>query len=68
VENVAFEGRWKRVGEENRCAQLHVFTRIYTHLHDFTQGSWLCGKWSVGVVESWGERGENESKAQSEHR
>src|SRR6266478_6535814 len=51
-------------GKKRLCS----ITRIYTHLHDFTQGSWLCGKWSVGVVESWGERGENESKAQSEHR
>jgi hypothetical protein len=34
VENVAFEGRWWRVLVKNGCAQLHVFTRIYTILHN----------------------------------
>jgi hypothetical protein len=37
VEKAALEGGWRRVLVENGCAQLHAFTRIYTHLHAFTR-------------------------------
>jgi len=33
VEKGVLESRWRRVLAENGCAQLHVFTRIYTILH-----------------------------------
>jgi len=34
IENWVLEGGWRRVLAENGCAQLHVFTRNYTHLHN----------------------------------
>jgi hypothetical protein len=33
VENGVLERGWRHVLAENGCAQLHVFTRIYTNIH-----------------------------------
>jgi len=37
VEKGAFESGWRRVLAENGCAQLHAFTRIYTHIHKVSE-------------------------------
>ncbi len=39
MENELSEGRYWAVGAKNGCAQLHVFTRIYTLLHKVPDGS-----------------------------
>ena len=39
VEKGVLEGGWRRVLAENGCAQLHVFTRIYTILHNVPGGN-----------------------------
>jgi len=39
VEKGVSECRWRRVLAKNGCAQLHVFTRIYTLLHKISGGN-----------------------------
>jgi hypothetical protein len=39
MRNGASEGGWRRVLAKNGCAQLHVFTRIYTLLHNVPGGN-----------------------------
>jgi len=44
VEKGVFESGWRRVLAENGCAQLHAFTRIYTHLHNVSGGNFMSDK------------------------
>src|SRR5712664_2477375 len=50
VENGRLEWCRRRVGEKNPRAQLHVFTRNYTLLHNVPGGNVNVGN---GVLESW---------------
>jgi len=44
VEKGVSEGGWRRVMAENGCAQLHVFTRIYTLLHKISGNDEIRGR------------------------
>jgi len=61
VEKATLEGGWRRVLAENGCAQLYVFTRIYTLLHKVSGGNVMSDKthkkWAriagLGMMKSW---------------